>query len=276
MTTSASVPQSSGALPGERPLLAATGLSFSYGDRAVLRDVSLTLSPGQVVALLGPNGSGKSTLLRVLLGQLHPPQPGVVRWDGRPVEHWPRRDLARRVAYLPQSPTAEPGQTVADVLRLGRSPYWGAFGLESPRDVEVVGSVAKLLSLHDLLDRPLDELSGGQRQRVFVGRCLAQEPAALLLDEPTTFLDLRHQVELLRLLRRLAQDRSVAVLMASHDLNLAAALADRAVLLDEGRVAAEGTPESVLEPETLTRVYGVRMERVTTPGGGVPFVFPAV
>ena len=256
-----------------RPLLEARDVHFAYDARqagslhhnGVLRGVSLSLGSGEVVALLGPNGSGKSTLLRVLLGQL-PADAGTVRWEGRDVASWPRRELARRVAYLPQSPTAEVDQSVVDVLRLGRSPYWGAFGLESARDAEVVAEVARTLDLSDLLDRPMDRLSGGQRQRVFVGRCLAQEPAALLLDEPTTFLDLRHQVELLQRLRGLARERSVAVLLASHDLNLAAALADRAVLLDQGIVAAEGPPGDVLREDVLSRVYGVRMRRVEGAG----------
>ena len=262
--------------PGTPRLLAAAGLTFAYRDHLVLRDVSLTLCAGELVALLGPNGSGKSTLLRVLLGQLPSAPAGAVQWDRRPVEHWRKRDLARRVAYLPQSPAAQGDHRVADVLRLGRSAYWGAFGLESPRDAEVVREVADLLELTGVLDRPMDHLSGGQRQRVFLGRCLAQEPAALLLDEPATFLDLRHQVDLLRLMRRLAKEQSVGVLMASHDLNLAAATADRAILLDAGSVAAEGAPGAVLEPETLTRVYGVPMARVTPAGGATPFVFPTV
>src|SRR5262249_29813120 len=152
--------------------------------------------------------------------------------------HWTRRELARRVAYLPQSPVADAGQTVIDTLRLGRSPYWSAFGIESPRDEQVVRSVSARLGLDDLLSRPLDELSGGQRQRVFVGRCLVQEPAAMLLDEPSTFLDLRHQVELCQLLRQLAKEQSIGVLMASHDLNLAAAYANRVVVLSEGTIAA--------------------------------------
>jgi iron complex transport system ATP-binding protein len=134
--------------------------------------------------------------------------------------------------------------------------------------------VASLLALNDLLDRSMDELSGGQRQRVFLGRCLAQEPAALLLDEPTTFLDLRHQVDLLRLLRRLAKDRSVGVLMASHDLNLAAASADRVALLENGSVAAEGPPATVLDPQVLSRVYGLPMERVARQGDFPPLVIP--
>jgi iron complex transport system ATP-binding protein len=253
------------------PILQAKDVHFAYGDRPVLRGVSVTLAAVEVVALLGPNGSGKSTLLRVLLGHLR--SSGSVTWEGRIVGEWSVRALARRVAYLPQNPTADGEHRVVDVLRLGRAPYWGAFGLESPTDMRVVHEVAATLDLTDLLDRPMDELSGGQRQRVFVGRCLAQEPAALLLDEPTTFLDLRHQVELLQLLRRLARERSVGVMLASHDLNLAAAMSDRAVLLDDGRVAAEGTPAQVLREEVLSAVYGVPMRRLEREGG-VPVVFP--
>lgn len=253
-------------------LLHASDVHFAYGDRAVLRGIDVTLAPGEVVALLGPNGSGKSTFLRVLLGQLRSTA-GTVQWDGRPVAAWPRRELARRIAYLPQSPTADGEHLVSDVLRLGRAPYWGAFGLETSRDAQVVHDVAEMLHLSDLLDRPMDHLSGGQRQRVFLGRCLAQEPGALLLDEPTTFLDLRHQVELLQRLRQLARERSVAVLMASHDLNLAAALADRVVLLDGGAVAAQGAPADVLHPQVLSRVYGLPMQRVSGAAGG-SFVFP--
>jgi iron complex transport system ATP-binding protein len=244
--------------------LKSSSIAFAYSDRPALRGVDLTLSAGEVVALLGPNGSGKSTLIKCLLGHLH--ADGAIAWDGKPLAAWTRRELARRVAYLPQSPVAESSQTVVDVLRLGRSPYWSAFGLESPRDEEVVRSVSAKLGLDPLLSRPMDELSGGQRQRVFVGRCLVQEPAALLLDEPSTFLDLRHQVELCQLLRQLAKEQSIGVLMASHDLNLAVAYADRVIVLCDGTVAASGTV-GVLEPEMLSRVYGVPMVRLEGPDG---------
>ena len=257
------------------PLLVATGINFAYADVPVLRDISLALAPGEVVALIGPNGSGKSTLLKALLGHVRAGA-GSIRWDGRELKRWSRRELARRVAYLPQSPTHDADHRVADVLRLGRTPYWSAFGLESPRDVEVVRRVARQLDIDDLMTRPMDELSGGQRQRVFIGRCLAQEPAAMLLDEPNTFLDLRYQVELFTLLRKLAKDQSIGVLVASHDLNLAAAHADRLILLDAGTVAALGDAHAVLEPELLSRVYGVRVERVDRDGKRAPFVVPSV
>ncbi|MGB7159429.1 MAG: ABC transporter ATP-binding protein [Tepidisphaeraceae bacterium] len=245
-------------------LLSATGVCFAYGDRPVLRDVRITLAPGEVVALIGPNGSGKSTLIKSLLGHL--PARGDVTWDGKLIQQWRRRDLARLLAYLPQSPAFDPQQRVADVLRLGRAPYWGAFGLESPRDVEVVHRTIDELQLHEWVARRMDEISGGQRQLVYVARALIQEPRALLLDEPNTYLDLRHQVELAQLMRRLARERLLALLVASHDLNLAAAFADRLVLLQEGAVVADGSPEHVLDPELLTRVYGVQMQRITREG----------
>lgn len=256
------------------PLLHARRLCFSYGDIAVLREVSLSLAAGEVVALLGPNGSGKSTLIRLLLGQLGSTHD--VAWLDRPLKAWRPRELAKRVAYLPQAPAVEPGALVADVLRLGRAPYWGAFGIESARDEQVVREVSEMLHLGALLDRQIEHLSGGQRQRVFVGRCLVQEPAALLLDEPGTFLDLRHQVEVWRLLRRLAQERRVGVLVASHDLNVAAAFADRLILLNEGAVAAAGPADLVLEPGLLERVYGVAMQRFDRGAGKAPAVLPVM
>lgn len=254
-------------------LLEAHNLHFSYGHRPVLRDVSLHLAVGEVVALLGPNGTGKSTLLRVLLGQLH--ASGSILWNGREVRSWTRRELARIVAYLPQAPAADDEQPVSDVLRTGRAPYWGAFGIESERDVQVVGEIARQLELSELLDRPMGELSGGQRQRVFLGRCLVQEPKALLLDEPNTFLDLRHQVDLVRLMRRLSRQQGIGVLMASHDVNLAGMSAARLVLLNQGSIASDGTPSEVLEADRLSQIYGVPLRRIT-PEGGVPVIMPQV
>jgi iron complex transport system ATP-binding protein len=255
-------------------LLRAREITFAYAKRPVLREVSLALAAGEVMALLGPNGSGKSTLIKLLLGHLH--GRGTIAWQGRELRQWRRRELARLVAYLPQSPSYDVEHRVIDVLRLGRAPYWSAFGLESEHDGEIVARVAKQLDLSDLLHRRIEELSGGQRQRVFIGRCLAQEPAALLLDEPSTFLDLRHQVELCELLRRLAREQNLAVMMASHDLNLAAAYADRLMLLSQGHVAATGSRDEVLRPELLSEVYGVALERFDRGDGLAPAVLPVL
>jgi len=241
-------------------LLECTDLSFSYADRPALSRVSLSLQPGEIVTIIGPNGSGKSTLIKALLGHL--PATGQIRWQDKSLPDWRLRDLARVVAYLPQSPRYEPGQTVADVLRLGRAARWGAFGLESSADERIIREVAQNLSLGDVLGRPIDQMSGGQRQRVFIGRCLTQEPLALLLDEPNTFLDLRHQIELWQILRTLSLETRLAVLVASHELNIAGAYADRMILLSEGRVASSGSPDVVLRTEILSPVYGVTLQRL--------------
>jgi len=253
----------------QQPLLQARNLTLSYGDRPALRGVDITMATGEVVALLGPNGSGKSTLIQSLFGHLR--AAGDIDWFDKPLRKWSTRELARKVAYLPQAPQHQPGQPVAEVLELGRSPYWAGFGLESPRDGEVVRRVADQLALNDILHRPMDELSGGQRQRVFVGRCLVQEPAALLLDEPNTYLDLKHQVELCQLLRQLSRMQSIGVLMASHDLNLASSFADRVVVMSQGKVAATGGVEA-LEPGMLSEVYGVSLIKVERPNGAAVLI----
>lgn len=243
------------------PVLTATDLSFSYGKRPVLSGVSLAMAKGELVTLLGPNGSGKSTLLKVLLHHLRPSD-GAVHWFDRDVRKWKPREFARRVAYLPQSPTGGPADTVLDTIRLGRSPHLSALGLESAGDLRVVRETADLLALTDLLNEPLSHLSGGQRQRVFLARALTQQPAALLLDEPTTYLDLRHQLDLLRLLRKLATGTGLAVLMSGHDLNLAGAFSDRVLLLSDGRPAGWGPPGEVLTPDLLSTVYQTKMSRL--------------
>jgi iron complex transport system ATP-binding protein len=240
-------------------ILSSSEVSFSYGDRPALQNISLSLQTGEVVAIIGPNGSGKSTLIKSLLGHLA--ATGQIRWQDTNLRDWRLRDLSRVVAYLPQSPRHDPGQTVMDVLRLGRAARWGAFGLESSADERITCEVAHTLNLDDVLDRPMDQMSGGQRQRVFIGRCLTQQPAALLLDEPNTFLDLRHQIELWQILRKLARESAMAVLVASHELNIAGGFADRMILLHEGRVAADGSPNEVLRPEVLSPVYGVPLVR---------------
>jgi len=256
-------------------ILRAENLRFAYRSAAlVLDDVSLSLAAGRIAVLLGPNGSGKSTLLKLLLGLLKAGS-GSIRWGNLPIGSYGRGELARLVAYLPQSPGHEEGQTVGEVLRAGRTPYLQAFGLESLRDVEIIEQTAERLELSPILNRPMEELSGGQRQRVFLGRALVQEPQAFLLDEPSTFLDLQHQAQLWQTLRTLAREKNLAILAASHDLNLAAAYADELVILHEGKIAAAGAPEAVLDPELLSRIYNIPMERIERPGR-IPMVFPAL
>ncbi len=251
-------------------LLSASNLSFAYSQTPVLKDVSLKLFAGKVLALIGPNGSGKSTLIKLLCGHLH--GSGQIIIKDRPLRSWRKRMLARTVAYLPQSPTYIDSDLVSDVLRLGRACYWSAFGLESEQDLAAVARVSALLELDDLLDRRMDALSGGQRQRVFVGRCLVQEPSILFLDEPNTYLDLKHQVDLLKLLQKLAHEHGLAVLLASHDLNLAGAFADELLLLSDGRVAARGDAQTVLRSEIIGPAYGLEMAELNE--SNYRFLFP--
>ncbi len=250
-------------------LATAKNLAVSYNGREALRGIDLSLQAGEWLALLGPNGCGKSTLIKAMIGLVK--STGRVSWQGRDLAHFPQKAIARLVAYLPQSPTFEPLQSVLDVLRLGRYPYWGAFGIESTDDTAVIQAIAEHLGLVDLLDRPMDQLSGGQRQRVFVGRCLVQQPQALLLDEPNTFLDLRHQIELCKMLKALTREQNLGVLMAVHDLNLAALFADRVLLLHEGRLLAAGRPADILASADLPKAYGIAVRPV---GGGL--VVPVV
>jgi ABC-type cobalamin/Fe3+-siderophores transport system ATPase subunit len=253
------------------------GITFSYGGsgnrrakaRPVLRDVSLSARPGEVVALCGPNGCGKSTLLAVAMGRLK--GSGNVRWtfDGaaRDVTHWSRREMARKVAFLPQEPEWTPGQSVLAAVSMGRYARLGLLGVESERDERVARDSAIAMGLEGELDRRVEELSGGQRQRVFLARCLAQEPAVALLDEPDTYLDLKHAVALSRTLRKLATERGMTVVLASHDLHLAAAVADRIVLLSDGQVMAEGSPKAVLTEPKIKTAYGV--DAITWEANGV-------
>lgn len=245
--------------------LSVKNVSVRYGDRTAVRDANFSINEAGVVAMIGPNGSGKTTLLRAILGLM--PCEGTIAWyeDGGAI-HDPRR-LARHTAYLAQSPSFVAGQTVAQTILAGRYSRRGALDfLDTPLDTARVAAIAADLSLDSLLDRPLESLSGGQRQRAFLGRALAQETPALVLDEPATFLDLRYQLELYQQLRQLAQQGGKMIVLASHDLNLAATHADRMLVMKDGRIVADGAPGEVLTAELLHDVYGVAMRRVDVDG----------
>ena len=243
-------------------MLEAKNLSAGYPGRAVLAGVSLAARPGRVLALLGPNGCGKSTLLRTMAGLL-PPLGGEVLLDGR--RDYSPRQAAQRVAYLPQSRTA-PNITVRRLVLHGRFPYLSYPRRYGREDYEAVGRALAAADALDLADRPLPELSGGQRQKAYLAMALAQETEAILMDEPTTFLDIRHQLEVLALVRRLAEEGR-GVVLALHDLCLALTAADDVAVLGEGRLLALGGPEAVYQSKVLERVMGVRLDRSEGPGG---------
>lgn len=243
-------------------MLEAKNLSAGYPGRAVLAGVSLAARPGRVLALLGPNGCGKSTLLRTMAGLL-PPLGGEVLLDGR--RDYSPRQAAQRVAYLPQSRTA-PNITVRRLVLHGRFPYLSYPRRYGREDYEAVDRALAAADALDLADRPLPELSGGQRQKAYLAMALAQETEAILMDEPTTFLDIRHQLEVLALVRRLAEEGRGVVLVL-HDLCLALTAADDVAVLGEGRLLALGGPEAVYQSRVLERVMGVRLDRSEGPGG---------
>jgi iron complex transport system ATP-binding protein len=256
-------------------LLRAVGLTFGYPGREVLRDVSFSLAPGELVALCGPNGAGKSTLLRLLLG-LHAPRAGHVELQGAPAASLTRREIARRAALLPQESPVELPLTVREVVALGRLPHLGRFEAERPEDVQAVTQALEATDTAVLADRPLTELSGGERHRAHFARALAQGAAVLLLDEPIAGHDLSHQLQALQLLRATvdgADGLARGAIVALHDLSLAARFCDRILLLDQGALRADAPPSEVLTVDTLARVFGVRAE-VRADAAGRPFVIP--
>ncbi|MDN5751103.1 MAG: ABC transporter ATP-binding protein [Pseudonocardia sp.] len=244
----------------DRSRLQGLDLHLGYHDVTVVHGADIALVPGRVSALVGPNGSGKSTLLRAL-ARLHHPSAGDVRLDGgTDALALSRRDFARHVTLLAQSRPVPTGLSVRDVVGFGRHPYRGRWRSADPEGPAAVDRAMTVTRVHELAERPVDELSGGQLQRVWLAGCLAQDTGVLLLDEPTNHLDLRYQVEILDLMRDLADDDGVAIGVVLHDLDHAAAVADEIALLDEGRVRAVGAPQDVLTPELLSAAYGIRVE----------------
>jgi iron complex transport system ATP-binding protein len=254
--------------------LVSAGYPSSRGRGSVLDGADLSLRQGEMVALLGRNGSGKTTLLRVLAGTLAS-SAGTVRLFGRPIETWSRAEIARRVAVLPQSTELPTGFTVAELVALGRIPHGRSWFGADAADGEAVAGALRDADAARLATRPVDQLSGGERQRVLVAMALAQEPELLLLDEPTLHLDVAHQLALVRMLGRLRATRSLTVLAVLHDLNLAAAFADRSVILDGGHLVDAGGDGQSIDPAVARRAFGLPIEvaltadgrRVLTPAG---------
>ena len=253
--------------------LVAEDLVLGYGDRTVIDGLDLLVPPGQVTAIVGANACGKSTLLRSM-SRLLSPRGGQVLLDGKQVHKTPAKQLARTLGLLPQSPVAPEGITVADLVGRGRHPHQGMLSRWSPADDAAVADALDATETAGLADRPVDELSGGQRQRVWIAMALAQQTDVLLLDEPTTFLDVSHQVEVLDLLTDLNHARGTTIVMVLHDLNLAARYADHLVALTDGRVHAAGTPAEVLTESTVKTVFGLDNQVIVDPTSGKPLMLP--
>ena len=245
-------------------LLSAETISFAYAGVPTLTDVDFALECGALRALLGPNGSGKTTLLKILTGIL-PPARGVVKYQSVDLKTMSRREIAKRVALVPQELNLQFGFTVRQMVMLGRTPHVNALGGPSKQDREVVERVMEMTETAEMRDRIITELSGGEQQRVVIAMALAQEPQVLLLDEPTVHLDINHQIEILELVRKLNRERGLTVLATMHDLNLAALYFDDLVLLERGRVVAQGAPSDVLSAERIQAVFNAHVLIQTHP-----------
>ena len=240
------------------PLLDVQGIAFGYDRQPLLYDVHMQVRGGEMVGLLGPNGSGKTTLLRLISGVLHPQQ-GTILLEGKDLQTWGRRGIARRVAVVPQELHMPFAFTVEQMVNLGRTPYLNLLGTRTKEDQRIVEHALQAADISPLAGRIFNELSGGERQRVIVALALAQQPALLLLDEPTSHLDIKYQIDVLELVQRLNRETGVTVIAAMHDLNLAARYFPRLLLFQRG-VVADATPAEVLEPQLLRRVYGVHVQ----------------
>jgi len=258
------------------PLLAIESVRYRHDAQSpeAVAGVSLRVDPGEVVGLIGPNAAGKSTLARIACGLLRPAA-GSVRLRGDDAFALPRRERARRVAFLSQDEPADLPFTAREVALMGRAPHLGLWALEAPGDRALAEAALAEADALDLAGRPVAQLSGGERQRVFLARAFAQDAALLVLDEPTGALDLSHQVLLVRAVRRRAQSGRGALLVL-HDLALAGAACDRLVLLRAGRLLAEGPPLEVLRPEVLGEAYGTEVDVVPDPATGQPLVAPRI
>ena len=254
-------------------MLKIENLRVSYGARRILDHVSLKVDSGEIVTLIGPNGAGKSTLVRAVSGVVSI-ESGEVWIDGKSLKRLSTIERARQVAVVPQARNLPPAFTVYESVLLGRTPYLGWLGRTGPADHERVRYALERTQLLPLAERRVGELSGGEQQRVLLARALAQETPVLLLDEPITHLDLQHREKLIRLIRDLAVNKELAVLMVLHDLNLAAMYADRIALLVEGKIEASGAPAEVLTEANLTRIYQIAVHVIPHPEYGVPLVLP--
>ncbi|MFD3974584.1 ABC transporter ATP-binding protein [Streptomyces cyaneofuscatus] len=257
---------------GDVPRLAARGVTVGYGGRAVIDDLDVAIPSGVVTTIIGPNGCGKSTLLRTLT-RLLKPAGGTVALDGEDIAKLRTRDVAKKLGLLPQAPVAPEGLTVGDLVARGRHPHQSWLRQWSSDDAEVVERALAMTGVADLADRPVDSLSGGQRQRVWISMTLAQGTDLLLLDEPTTYLDLAHAIDVLDLVDDL-HESGCTVVMVLHDLNLATRYSDNLIVMRAGSILAQGHPRDVITAELLHEAFGLRAKVIDDPVGDRPLIVP--
>lgn len=255
--------------------LKANNIDLAYQTHKIVRELSLELNPNEITAIIGPNGCGKSTLLRGLTGLLHP-QNGAVTLDEKTIQSWPKKKLAKQIAILPQNPTAPEGLTVKQLVEHGRFAHQTLFSKPSIEDAEIVEWAMQQTSIIEYADRLFHTLSGGERQRAWIALALAQKAELLFLDEPTTFLDIGHQLEIMELLRNLNQSHKIGVVMVLHDINQAGIYADRLISLKEGKIIADGKPFDIISTDLMQTLFNAKTKIIsyTHNGQKVPHCIP--
>lgn len=250
-------------------------IHFAYGACEVIRGLSMSVGSGEIVGILGPNGAGKSTLIRLAAGLIEA-QRGTVTLEGRWVGALSARELASQVAVVPQQNVVPFAFTAFEVVLMGRSPHLSFFGFESARDIEIAREAMEATDCIEFASRDINELSGGERQRVFLARAIAQGPRLLLLDEPATFLDIRHQIALHKLLAKLNREKGLTIVSAMHDLNMASLFCDRIIMLKKGRILCDGAPGKIMSPENISAVFDAEILVGRDDLTGRPFCRPRV
>lgn len=249
--------------------LSAQALTIGYEGNIIVPELDLEIKEGKITAIIGPNGCGKSTILKTM-ARLHPAMSGAVYLDGRKIKETPTKEIAKRLAILPQTPEAPDDLSIYDLVSYGRTPYQAGFSRLNQHDREMIDWSLNVTGLADLKHKSLDALSGGQRQRAWIAMAIAQETKLLLLDEPTTYLDLAHQLEVLELLKKLNKEDQRTIVMVIHDLNHASRFADELVAIKAGKLIHQGTPEQVMDKEVLKEVFNIDTAIVTDPRTGKP------
>jgi iron complex transport system ATP-binding protein len=250
-----------------------SGLHIGYGETSIVNDLNLTIPTGKITALVGANGSGKSTILKTM-ARIMKPKAGGVLLDGHSIHSQSTKQVAKQLAILPQNPTAPEGLTVSELIGYGRFPHQKGFGTLSSEDKAVIQWAIEVTAMTEFCDRPVDQLSGGQRQRAWIAMALAQQTDILFLDEPTTFLDMAHQLEVLQLLQKLNEEEGRTIIMVVHDLNHASRYAHHIVAIKSGTVVSEGSPHEVMTSDVLRQVFAIEADIVPDPRTGVPLCLP--
>ncbi|MCR8644353.1 ABC transporter ATP-binding protein [Paenibacillus sp. N1-5-1-14] len=248
-------------------------LDIAYGDRLIVESLNLNIPEGQITALVGANGSGKSTILKAM-ARLLKPKDGLIYLDGKSIHSQSTKYVAKQLAILPQNPTAPDGLTVSELISFGRFPHQQGFGSLKKEDKDIIQWALEVTGMDAFYDRPVDQLSGGQRQRAWIAMALAQGTEMLFLDEPTTFLDMAHQLEVLKLLQNLNHELKRTIVMVVHDLNHATRYAQYMVAIKKGSIVSEGTPVEVMTSEVLDEVFGIKADIIPDPRTGVPLCIP--